>query len=454
MSFRSIALNLFIIVSAYQATVFIFLPFYYLVLLVIVLCALKALVCSNINLPNASSFQRSRLIDDTVILLFAIAGTGIISPLLSLSGVALMMTDPLDASGRFGLMLLQIIILCSISNIYKKLPLALLIKESRMSFFILSALVAMIFVDFFFNNILGIDFNLGGRSDIHGSLRAAADISSRPCGFFREPAYAVPTLLMWVWLLILNTKRLVASFAIYLSAAFITFSLGNYLVPLLGLLFFFRLSFTSFLSKSFLRYLVLSLSISLIAIAFVPFVSQWAATSYQLVFVRIFEYDSFGGIDANIRFGLPLYLVGQWLDSSNLFNILFGFGHQSVFYLGKSALNNSGFEYGTSNNLISDSIYEVGAIGLMLYAILFIILAVRALRLWHCFTHLSKARFDSHSRKFLVPVLFASNFILFGLAASSMLNASWSSPSFYALLFFFLMGYHHCRCYLVMSLQA
>jgi hypothetical protein len=454
MTYRSVALNLFVVVSAYQATVYLILPFYYILLLVVVLCALKALVRSNKILSNANSFRRYQLVNNTVFLLFSIAFTGIISPILSLLGVTIMMTDPLDAAGRLGLMLLQTIILYSFFSIYKKLPLDLLMKESRISFVVLSALIAMIFVDFLLNNVLGIDFNLGGRSAVHGSLRAATDISSRPCGFFREPAYAVPTLLMWVWLLILNTKRLVLSFAIYLIAALLTLSLGNYLVPLLGLLSFFRLRLTRFLSRSFILYSILFLFISVIALFSLPFASQWYATIYQLVLIRVFEYDSFGGIDGNIRFGLPKYLVAQWLDSSNPFNILFGYGHQSVFYLGKSALDNSGFQYGTSNNLIFDSIYEVGAIGMMLYVILFIILAVRASRLWDIFNCLSKTRFDPSSKKFFVQALFASNFIFFGLVASSMLNASWASPGFYTLLFFFLIGYHHCRCYLDKNLQA
>lgn len=212
-----------------------------------------------------------------------------------------------------------------------------------------------------------IPFPFETRSHLHGAGDLVLSFSNRLTAYAAEPSYLAPLLTDGI---ILSTvvfhKKLprIVSIGIFLLVIFFTYSPSAYFSLLAVALCFFIIKFK--------RYAVFALGLLFVLIMVgATFLSEIQAVQYFLE--RIEGYSSSG------RFQGVIWPIEYIFREGDVLSILFGYGMKSMDALREAGLN--GFEFGTSNTVFSDILFECGLVGLVCYVSLFTLLLWRSLRI-------------------------------------------------------------------------
>jgi len=217
----------------------------------------------------------------------------------------------------------------------------------------------------FLHFTFGIPFiDIGSRSYIHSVQGTSLFISQRLTSLAAEPSFLAPLvidLMILTWLL---SKKPIRAFILGLFVLIFSYSGGGYLnLSILVIAYIFgHLKFKGYkVSKKQCLYFFL---VSLLVLVFI---AQYSNNIYEILYPVLNRTNSIFDIQKSGRmymFIMPFI----WVLRNNIINALFGYGPNSFNYLNQTeTLTNGSPVHVTSNNLYSDTVFELGYIGLASY---------------------------------------------------------------------------------------
>lgn len=222
----------------------------------------------------------------------------------------------------------------------------------------------------FFHFLIGVPFiNVETRSHIHSVSKNLLFINNRLTSLANEPSYLAPLVIDFIILSFLLTKKPKVPVIIGLFVLIFSYSGGGYL-NLFLLTFVFLVTYLKYKGYRFNR--KSSFKVLLIFFAFGGVLLKYNSNLYYLVMPVIGRMESFFDLNNHVRIFMVV-MPFAWAAGGNILNFLFGYGPSSYKYLNLTERLPTGQAvHVTSNNLFSDTVYEAGYLGLIMYTGLFV----------------------------------------------------------------------------------
>lgn len=259
---------------------------------------------------------------------------------------------------------------------------------------------------------LGIgSFPFETRSMVHGVGKSDYEIEGRITGIAAEPSFFVPFVLDFMIMSLIIFNKNITKFIFFSIAAFIlflSFSPSGYMSAF-GSLILALLFVANFKSKIYIY--ILSLLLGSFLLFILTMLDKFKNIGYVLG--RLTQ------INDDPRF-LTIYEVINIFFNSNVLTILFGYGVTNFKF---ASMHTNYSQFGTSNNIYTDILIELGVVGLLLILTMFIKL----------FILIRKASIDP-LQKFVCYALF------FDLLITGLVRADYATSRFFiiiALIFLF-----------------
>jgi len=218
--------------------------------------------------------------------------------------------------------------------------------------------------------------SLDTRSQIHGVDSSLVLINQRVTSFAEEPSFLAPLMIDFMILSFIVCKKplipvLLSSFVLIFS-----YSGGGYfnifliiVAWLIGYLKYKDINLIDKIKKFILNKKTHKQKLFVVCMLII--------TIFILNQVSPLFYPFFGrfGSMFDINRSSRMFMVVMpfvWILRGSIFNIFFGFGPNSYWYLNRTETFPSGLPlHATSNNLFSDTVFELGYFGLVSYLVIF-----------------------------------------------------------------------------------